>query len=199
MTYQKQEKQSSIPALLRKNRSYRRFGGEPLCAETLRDLIACCTLTPSGGNLQRLRFHAVCGKEACAAVYPALGWAGYLPDWDGPVEAERPRGYIVLLCRPNEDNALLAIDTGICAQSILLAAVERGLGGCMLKNVKADVLLPAIGLSADDWRVALVIALGEPIEQVEIVPVGEDGSIRYYRDEQGVHYVPKRTVEEIMV
>jgi hypothetical protein len=69
----------------------------------------------------------------------------------------------------------------------------------MLKNVKADVLLPALGLSTDDWRVVLVIALGEPVETVEIVPVGEDGSIRYYRDEQGVHYVPKRSVEEIMV
>lgn len=189
----------NMPTLLRRNRSYRRFGGEHLNEETLRELIACCTLTPSGGNLQRLRFRAVCGKDACDAVYPTLGWAGYLPDWDGPVEAERPRGYIVMLCRPSEDNALLAVDTGICAQSILLAAVERGLGGCMLKNVKADQLLPALGLSTDDWHVALVIALGEPVETVEIVPVGEDGSIRYYRDEQGVHYVPKRTVEEIMV
>ena len=189
----------NVPTLLRRNRSYRRFGGEHLNEETLRELIACCTLVPSGGNLQRLRFRAVSGKAACDAVYPTLGWAGYLPDWDGPVEAERPRGYIVMLCRPSEDNALLAVDTGICAQSILLAAVERGLGGCMLKNVKADMLLHALGLSTDDWRVALVIALGEPVETVEIVPVGEDGSIRYYRDEQGVHYVPKRTVEEIMV
>ena len=133
-----------IPNLLRKNRSYRRFGGEALSHRTLCELIQCCTLTPSGGNLQRLRFHPVSGQPACDAVYPTLRWAGYLPDWDGPCEAERPRGYIVMLCRPEEDNALLAIDTGICAQSMLLAAVEQGLGGCMLKNVKADQLLPAL-------------------------------------------------------
>ena len=187
-----------MPALLRANRSYRRFGGEYLSEAQLRELIACCTLTPSGGNLQRLRFRAVSGKEACDAVYPTLGWAGYLSDWDGPCEAERPRGYIVMLCRPSEDNAFLAIDTGICAQSMLLAAVEQGLGGCMLKNVKADALLPTLGLSADEWKIALVIALGETVETVEIVPVGEDGSIRYYRDAAGVHYVPKRTVEEIL-
>lgn len=188
-----------VTSLLRGNRSYRRFGGEYLTQEQLRALIACCTLTPSGGNHQRLRFRAVCGKDACDAVYPTLGWAGYLSDWDGPCEAERPRGYIVMLCRPSEDNALLAVDTGICAQSMLLCAVENGLGGCMLKNVKEDMLLSALGLSPDEWHVALVIALGEPVEQVEIVPVGENGSIRYYRDEQGVHYVPKRSLEDIIV
>ena len=188
-----------IQELLRKNRSYRRFGGESLSHRTLCELIRCCTLTPSGGNLQRLRFHPVSGQPACDAVYPTLRWAGYLPDWDGPCEAERPRGYIVMLCRPEEDNALLAIDTGICAQSILLAAVEQGFGGCMLKSVDADRLLPAIGLSTQEWHVALVIALGEPVEQVEIVPVGADQSIRYYRDERGVHYVPKRSAEEIIL
>ncbi len=188
-----------LSTLLRQNRSYRRFGGELLGEDTLRELISCCTLTPSGGNLQKLRFRAVVGQAACDAVYPTLGWAGYLSNWDGPCPDERPRGYIVLLCRPEENNALLAVDTGICAQSMLLAAVERGLGGCMIKNVRSDALLAALGLSAEQWSVALVIALGEPAETVELVPVGEDGSIRYYRDENGVHYVPKRAVDEIMI
>ncbi|MBQ7338163.1 MAG: nitroreductase family protein [Clostridia bacterium] len=188
-----------IPSLLRKNRSYRRFGGQWLTDSDLRDLIECCTLTPSGGNLQRLRFCAVAGESICAAVYPTLKWAGYLSDWDGPVPHERPRGYIVLLCRPEEDNHLLAIDTGICAQSILLAATERGLGGCMIKSVQSDALLTALDLPAAQWHVALVIALGQPVEQVELVPVGKDGSIRYYRDQNGTHYVPKRSVEELMV
>lgn len=189
----------TLPVLLRQNRSYRRFGGEPLTEDVLKALISCCTLTPSAGNLQKLRFCPVFGKERCESVYPTLRWAGYLTDWDGPCEDERPRGYIVLLCRPDEENTLLGMDVGICAQSMLLAATERGLGGCMIRNVQSDELLSALGLSPAEWRASLVIALGEPIEQVEIVPVGEDGSIRYFRDEAGVHYVPKRALEDIMV
>ena len=188
-----------IPTLLRQNRSYRRFGGELLTKETLQALISCCTLTPSAGNLQKLRFCPVFGKEGCDRVYPTLRWAGYLSDWDGPCEAERPRGYIVLLCRPDEENTLLGIDIGICAQSMLLCATERGLGGCMIRNVDKEALMEALELSAAEWHPSLVIALGEPVEPVEIVPVGKDGSVRYYRDEAGVHYVPKRSLEDIIV
>lgn len=191
--------EQNIAALLRQNRSYRRFGGELLTEQTLHALIACCTLTPSAGNLQKLRFHPVYGQEDCDRVYPTLRWAGYLSDWDGPCVKERPRGYIVMLCRPDEENTLLGIDIGICAQSMLLAATEQGLGGCMIRNVQSDELLGVLGLSPDEWKISLVIALGEPVEQVEIVPAGKDGSIRYYRDEAGVHYVPKRALEDIIV
>ncbi len=188
-----------IPALLRQNRSYRRFGGELLTECTLNALISCCTLVASAGNLQRLRFCPVFGEQNCARVYPTLRWAGYLADWDGPCVEERPRGYIVMLCRPDEENTLLGMDVGICAQSMLLAAAERGLGGCMIRNVQSDELLCALGLSPAEWRVSLVLALGEPVEQVEIVPIGEEGSVRYYRDEAGVHYVPKRALEDIII
>lgn len=184
--------------LLRNNRSYRRFGGDYLSEEQLRELVACCTFVPSGGNLQRLRFRLVSGKAACDAVFPTLGWAGYLSDWDGPCEEERPRGYLVLLCHPTENNQLLAVDTGICAQSILLAATECGLGGCMIKNVKPE-LLDILHLSPELWQIALVIALGEPRETVRLVPLSPDGSIRYYRDENDVHCVPKRSVDDLMV
>lgn len=184
--------------LLRNNRSYRRFGDRAVTEQELNLLIKAASLTASAGNLQQLRFVPVCGED-CARVFPYLRWAGYLSDWDGPDTGERPTGYIVVLCpKESEGKYLVGVDVGIAAQSMLLTAGEMGLGGCMFASIDRPALLEALGLSADEWAVALVIALGEPREQVRIVPVSE-GNIKYYRDAEGVHYVPKRTVEELTV
>lgn len=182
--------------LLRKNRSYRRFAARAITERELDTLIEAASLTASAGNLQQLRFVPVCGED-CERVFPHLRWAGYLADWDGPAKGERPTGYIVVLCpKESEGKYLVGVDVGIASQSILLAAAEMGLGGCMFASIDRGALMEALSLDAEAWAVALVIALGEPCEQVRIVPVSE-GNIKYYRDENGVHYVPKRTVDEL--
>ena len=45
----------------------------------------------------------------------------------------------------------------------------------------------------------VVIAIGEPAEKIELVPVPENGDVNYYRDENGTHYVPKRALEDIVL
>ena len=184
--------------LLRNNRSYRRFGDRAVTEQELGFLIEAASLTASAGNLQQLRFLPVCGED-CARVFPHLRWAGYLSDWDGPDTGERPTGYIVVLCpKESEGKYLVGADVGIAAQSMLLTAGEMGLGGCMFASIDRPALLDTLSLDSEKWAVALVIALGEPREQVRIVPVS-DGNIKYYRDAAGVHYVPKRTVEELTI
>ena len=191
---------------LEKNRSYRRFGKRKIQAKELCELIRAAGLTASAGNLQKLRFVPVCG-ESCKKVFPHLRWAGYLPDWQGPAEGERPTGYMILLCptgtsgqscATTDGKFLVGVDVGIAAQSILLTATDMGLGGCMLASIDRPALTVALGLDATAWEIALVIALGEPREEVRIVGV-TDGNIKYYRDAQGVHYVPKRSVRELTV
>jgi nitroreductase len=132
-----------------------------------------------------------------ARIFPCLSWAAYLKDWPGPGPGERPAAYIVIL----GDTAIQADcdrDLGIAAQSIMLGATARGLGGCMLAAVNrrelARILGPLQGL-----EILLVLALGTPREEVVVEPVGPDGDIRYWRDERGVHHVPKRRLEEIIV
>ena len=182
--------------LVRKNRSYRRFDeDERLSRETLADLVDTARLTPSGGNRQPLRFRLITERGECAAVYDTLGWAGYLPDWDGPVPGERPAAYVILLGR---DGVNSATDEGIVAQTLLLAAAAKGYGGCMLGNVKRDRLAQAIPLP-EGAVIKLVIALGKPREEVVIDEIPADGDIRYYREPNQVHHVPKIALDDLIV
>jgi len=120
-----------------------------------------------------------------------------LPDWKGPAQGERPAAYVVLLGDTELSNSF-AVDEGIMAQSIMLGAVDAGFGGCMLGSVNRPKLRELLAIP-ERYEILLVLALGKPVETVVIDPVGEDGSIKYWRDEQQVHHVPKRSVDELIL
>lgn len=180
-------------------RSYRRFyENVRISEEELRELVDLARMTASTANSQALKFRIVNTEEENALVFPCLSWAGALPDWDGPGEGERPSAYIIVA----EDKTLgknKLIDVGITAQTIMLGAVEKGYGGCMLANVQRERLAQDLELNQDRYGIHLVLALGKPKETVKVVPVTESGDVKYYRDESQVHYVPKRSLEEILL
>jgi len=188
---------ATVQDLVRRNRSYRRFDNSfTLNDAALHQLVDLGRLSPNGGNMQPLRF-AVSSGAKNAAIYACLGWAGYLPKWPGPIEAERPTGYIIILC----DSALSktpAEDAGIAAQSIMLGAVEMGLGGCIFKNINHGKLKEALALP-DNLDIAMVLAIGKPVECVVMDDVGTDGDIKYWREDNGVHHVPKRALADVLV
>lgn len=184
--------------LVRKNRSYRRFYQQKTIPfESLVEMIGLARLSPSAANLQPLKFVAVNNADLNAEIFSTLAWAGYLRDWPGPVEGERPAAYIIIL---GDDRIKKNIDCdhGIAAQSILLGAVEKGLGGCIIASIEHKRLSKILGIP-EYLQIKLVIALGEPLESVEIESVKEDGSIEYWRDENQGHHVPKRSIQEIMI
>jgi len=184
--------------IVAKNRSYRRFYEEQsISMETLRGLVELARLTPSAANLQPLRYALSCTPERNAQVFDSLAWAGYLEDWDGPEPGERPAAYIVVL-NDRETAKHPGCDHGIAAQTILLGATAQGLGGCMFGSIRRDALREALELP-ERYEILLVIALGKPKEQVVIEPVGTDGSIKYWRDAEAVHHVPKRALGDIIV
>lgn len=187
----------SIRELVQKNRSYRRFHQDyTLDRDTLAELVDLARLSSSGANLQSLKYLLSTEPERNARIFATLGWAGYLKEWDGPKEGERPSGYIVVLF----DQSIAKTpfwDHGIAAQSILLGAAERGLGGCMFGNIRKDELRTSLGIE-DHLEILLVIALGKPKEEVRLVPLGPDGDVKYYRDAYGIHYVPKRALNDII-
>jgi nitroreductase len=184
--------------LVLRNRSYRRFyENVPIEHDTLRQLVDLARLSGSAANLQPLKYVLSFDSETNAIIFPHLRWAGYLKDWDGPSEGERPSGYIVIL-GDNGISESIDCDHGIAAQSILLGAVERGFGGCMIGSIQRDGLRKVMKIP-DHLEILLVIALGKPRESVEIEAIGSDGDVKYWRDENDVHHVPKRSLEEIII
>ena len=185
--------------LVLKNRSYRRFDeGAPIDRETLRDLVDLARLSPSGGNMQTLKFMLACTPEENARIFPHLGWAGYLPDWDGPAEGERPTAYVIVLGDKDISQGF-GCEVGIVAQTIMLGATEKGFGGCMIGNIRRAALYEALGLPAGRFEIQLVLALGKPGETVRLEPMAASGDLKYWRDERGVHHVPKRSLEDMIV
>ena len=124
-------------------------------------------------------------------------WAGYLRDWPGPQEGERPAGYIIIM-RDTRLSPAIDCDHGIAAQSILLGATEAGLGGCIIGSIQYEGLMEAFSIP-EEYEILLVLALGKPKEVVILEEVGSQGDIKYWRDEQRGHHVPKRSMDEIVL
>jgi len=184
--------------LIAKNRSYRRFYQDvPIDCETLRELVDLARLSASGANRQPLKYILACDPDQNARIFPCLAWAGYLKDWPGPAEGERPSAYIVVL-GDTEISPSAGVDHGIAAQSTLLGATEKGFGGCIIASIRKDDLREALHIPPR-YEILLVLALGKPKETVVVEPVGPDGDIKYWRDGEGVHHVPKRALAEIIV
>ena len=187
-----------IEDLVRADRSYRRFHADkPIEYETLKSLVNLGRLSPSAANLQPLKYMISNEPELNAQIFPALAWAGYLKDWKGPAEGERPSAYIVIL-GDTEIRKGFGCDHGIAAQSILLGAAEKGIGGCMIGSINMDIIRRALNVP-ERYEVLLVLALGYPSEKVVLEEVGPEGDIKYYRDENGVHHVPKRRLEDVLI
>ncbi|WP_297091538.1 nitroreductase family protein [uncultured Draconibacterium sp.] len=186
-----------IKELIIRNRSYRRFDeSEKLSAATIGKWIELANFSASARNAQPLKYAIITNPEMCAKIFPFLGWAGYLNDWKGPVEGERPVAYVaVIKDRQIADNHYC--DDGIAMQSILLGATEEGFGGCMIGSVNKAKVSRLLGL-AEKQELLWMIALGKPAEQVVIDPVN-NGNIKYWRDDKGVHHVPKRGLDEVLV
>ena len=183
--------------LVVKNRSYRRFYQEvAIATKTLLELIELARLTATGSNIQSLKYKLINTKEKNEQVFSCLSWAGYLKDWNGPQEGEKPAAYIIIL-----NNKQLKknpqYDIGLACQSILLGAVEKGLGGCMFGSVNREKLGTEFSIP-NELEITLIIALGSPKEKVIIDDVVEE-DIKYWRDENQVHHIPKRKLDDLIL
>ena len=186
-----------INELIRKNRSYRRFDeAQRMSKSQISRLIELARLSPSARNQQALKFRIVTEQSECELLFPNLAWAGYIPEWKGPEPGERPSAYIIIVGDKSLGRSF-SEDLGISAQSIMLGAVSEGYGGCMIGSVKRESVKRDFSLK-DDYEVLLVLALGKPVEKIVIEEIKE-GDIRYWRDESGIHHVPKRGLKDIII
>jgi len=180
------------------NRSRRKFDqARPVDVNTLVELVDLARLAPSGMNKQPLKYIVTADQPQCEEIFPLLGWAGYLKEWQGPAPGERPTGYIIILL-DKKITTEASCDLGIAAQTIMLGAVEKGLGGCMIGTIKRRKLAELLKLD-EQYEILLVLALGVPSEKVVIEPLSTDNNIEYWRDADNIHHVPKRGAGEVVL
>jgi len=182
--------------LVIKTRSIRRFKeNEKLDQTLLEELVNTARLTPSAMNLQPLKFFISNDKETNSTIFSSLKWAGYLEDWDGPEAGQRPAAYI-LICGDKNIKSTIKWDMSIAAYSIMLSAAEQNLGGCILASMNSEKLHKDLQLSKN-LDILITCALGKADE--EIILDEMDSDIKYYRDEEDNHHVPKRSLNEILI
>lgn len=185
-----------IKELAQRNRSYRRFYQEKKIDRTLlTELVDIGRLTPSAANRQPIRYRLICEPQENEKVYTCLGWAGYYKDWAGPDEGERPSGYIIMM---TPEGVCAEWDEGIAGQTMLLAAVEKGLGGCFIGNIQREKLAAVLNLP-QGYKIDLCLALGYPKEQVVLEEISGEDDYRYYRDENSTQHVPKKRLTDILI
>lgn len=187
--------------IISKTRSYRRFDQNRAIPEaTLESLVNLARLGGSARNCQPWQYSVISDRSRCAEIFPYIGWAGYLSDWKGPVEGERPTAYI--LCLLNRDWLIgsekeAQFDLGVASQNLLLGAMQEDIGGCRIGAFSPKVVelfeLP------ENLELSLIIALGYPSEDVVLEDTAGDGSIKYYRDDQDIHHVPKRSLADLII
>jgi nitroreductase len=184
--------------LVKQNRSCRRFdNSHKINEKTLRELVELARNCASAANMQPLKYVICRDEQKNKEIFSCLGWAAYLKDWKGPVKEERPSAYIVITGDHNICDKFWC-DHGIAAQTILLGARTMGLGGCMFGSINIKKLKDSLNIG-DHLEIKLVVALGKPAEEIRIDELGEDGDIRYFRDENQVHHVPKRKLDDIII
>jgi nitroreductase len=189
-------KEFMIRDVIIKNRSCRRFDPSvPITREQMIKWIELARFSASGGNKQPLKYVFCIDKQMNDKIFPNLGWAGYLTDWDGPAEGERPAAYIAVLL-DRQLSADCYCDDGIAMQSILLGAVEDGFGGCIVGTVNRKVVAEIFKLPGH-LEILWMIALGKPAEKV-VLETAHEGDIKYWRDKEEIHHVPKRPLNELI-
>ncbi len=188
-----------LKELILSNRSYRRFHQEhAIDLDTLKELVDLARLSASGANKQPLKFLLSCDPEKNAIIFPLISsWAGLLPEWPGPREGEKPSAYIIIL-GDTEIRPSFGINPGIAAQSILLGATEKGLGGCMMASLKKEAARNVLNIPSQ-YEILLTIALGKPNEKVVIETLSPGQDTDYWREEDSSHHVPKRRLEDIII
>ncbi len=190
-----------IGNLIKQTRTVRRYKENKIIGiGRLRKLVDLARLGGSARNGQPLKYMIVTEARLRNRIFHLVKWAGYLKDWPGPDKGERPAAYIICIldrkrCKGPEREA--HIDLGIATQNLLLGAAEQGIYGCRIAAFSRDI--SKILYLEKRYKVLLVLALGYPAEKVVLEKVKEGGDIRYWRDEHGVHHVPKRSLEDILL
>lgn len=187
----------NICEALRTRRTARRFKKVSVPEEKLIEMIDCARLSPSGANLQSLKYAVILSEDARKAIYPYVTYAGYIPEWN-PEFSETPAAFIAVLndadIRPN--NAATQCDSGIAMMSITLAALEMGYDSCMLGAIKREEIMKSLEI---DGNFELLYLIGIGVSDGENSYYDSNEEVKYRMDEEKNFVVPKRGLKDVMI
>ena len=189
-----------LEELVVKTRSYRTFDPtRPITREDMLSLVDLARRAASAINRQPLRYRVVSDAAECALMLANTRYAGAL-SIKLPPEGMAPTGYIAIFADSEvaKNDTWALKDLGIAAQTVMLAATERGFGGCMVGSFNAERLNADLGVPTR-YTPLLVLALGTPAEDCRLVEAEGPAKLTYYRDENNVHYVPKLKLEDVLL
>lgn len=188
-----------IMKLLEGRRTYRRFDqSRPLPEEVLQDMANAARLASSARNAQVLRFVFVTQPEAVEAVFGHVHFAGALPPELGqPKEGQHPTAFVIMTCAHEDAKAMTYTDAGLAASNITLAAYAQGVGSCIMGAIDRPQIKEILQIP-DDQDVLFAIALGYPTHTAVIEPMPEDGSFKYWLDDDRNYHVPKRSLDDLV-
>ncbi len=182
--------------LLKINRSYRRFDESiKIPEELIKEWVSSVRFTASTRNIQALKYHIVIENNKVLELCSQVHWAGYLKAWSGPIEGERPSAFLIQLLDTTLSKSS-KWDEGLQLEAITLMAAASGYGACIMAAFDKNKVKNIFSLPEHLEPITLV-ALGKPIETVQIVDFVN--SVEYYRTEDLIHHVPKRSLEDILV
>lgn len=187
--------------LVKKSRSYRGYDESyRFTREELEEFVDCARYAPSSVNMQPFRYYLAWEMDEVRKIQKMTKWAKALPEIELPHPGKCPTGFIIICQDLNISQSLTRFqkDVGIVAQTILLAAAEKGLGGCMIGNYGAKTVTEGLELD-ENFAPMLIVALGKPDEKIIITEMEEGEDTNYYRDSEDVHYVPKRKLSDIII
>ena len=187
----------SVMEKLLTRRTYRRFAQKAVPQDVVEDIIEAVRLSSCGANRQAVRLVVVNKPEDVAEVQPLVKWAAYLPPEQGtPKVDELPTLYVAVV----QDTAIpgdLNTDTGIALANMTLAAWDKGVGSCIMGAIDRPALTRLLALP-DGVRLCYMVALGYPTHASKLVEM-QDGSVKYYLDENRGYCVPKRSMDEVLL
>ena len=188
---------SEFEDLVRSNRSFRRFDeNRRVGMGRLENYVDIARLSQSAMNRQPLRYILIDDRDLCEKVFPHMNWAGYLRDWQGPAPGERPAAYIAVCCE-SDAKQFAEVDAGISMQNITLAACSEGVGCCVIGSVRKKAVSQLLHIGGE-YELMYLIAFGFPVEDVSLVEM-KNNEYEYYRDENSRHFVPKRSLDEVVI
>ncbi len=177
--------------LIQLRRSVRRFKPEPVDAGILAALLDAARLGPSAANKQALVFIAVNDPVLSDKLFATEKFAAYLGGAGQPQPGEEPSAHILVAQDKELAFPETIRDVGAAVQTILLGACAYGLGATWLRTFDRPEAARILGLP-ERYEPDSLIALGVPAETPQVVAMKDD-DVKYWRDENRQHFVPKRS------